>query len=156
MTNMRTRNLVASIFLLILSGGYAYLTANLPTRAIENTTQPSFFPWIVVVFLSGLSVILLVQASTSKINPDIESKNTIAVKRITWGLLLVLAYLFTLPTLGFVLANIPLFGGLMYLYGEYRPLWIVLGSSIISVVIFFIFRNIFQIGLPVGVLGEFI
>jgi len=153
---MRTRNLVASIFLLILSGGYAYLTANLPTRAIENTTQPSFFPWIVVVFLSGLSVILLVQASTSKINPDIESKNTIAVKRITWGLLLVLAYLFTLPTLGFVLANIPLFGGLMYLYGEYRPLWIVLGSSIISVVIFFIFRNIFQIGLPVGVLGEFI
>ena len=156
MSNMRARNLVASIFLLILSGGYAYLTAHLPTRAIENTTQPSFFPWIDVVILIGLSVILLVQASVSKINPDIQSKNTIAVRPIVLGLLLALAYMFTLPTLGFVLANIPLFGGLMYLYGETRPVWIVLGSSIISVVTFLIFRNIFQIGLPIGLLGEFI
>ena len=154
MTNMRTRNLLASIFLLFLCGGYAYLTANLPTRAIENSTQPSFFPWIIVIFLTGLTILLLIQVTVSGKQPKIKRTHQLPVKRLIYGLLLSLAYLFALPKLGFVAANIPLFGGLMYLYGERSPLWIGLGSVIISVTFFLIFRQIFQIILPVGVLGN--
>jgi len=154
MINMRTRNLVASIFLLFLCGGYAYLTVNLPTRAIENSTQPSFFPWVIVIFLTGLTLLLLIQVATSGKQPNIERRNQVPVKRLIYGLLLSLAYLFALPKLGFVAANIPLFGGLMYLYGERRPIWIGLGSIIISVMVFLVFRKIFQIILPVGVLGD--
>jgi len=154
MTNMRTRNLLASIFLLFLCGGYAYLTANLPTRAIENSTQPSFFPWIIVIFLTGLTILLLIQVTVSGKQPKIKRTHQLPVKRLIYGLLLSLAYLFALPKLGFVAANIPLFGGLMYLYGERSPLWIGLGSVIISVTFFLIFRQIFQIILPVGALGN--
>ena len=154
MTNMRTRNLVASIFLLFLCGGYAYLTANLPTRAIENSTQPSFFPWVIVIFLTGLTILLLIQVAVSGKQPKIERTHQLPVKRLIYGFLLSLAYLFALPKLGFVAANIPLFGGLMYLYGERRPLWIGLGSIIISVFVFLVFRKIFQIILPVGILGD--
>ena len=154
MTNMRTRNLLASIFLLFLCGGYAYLTANLPTRAIENSTQPSFFPWIIVIFLTGLTILLLIQVTVSGKQPKIKRTHQLPVKRLVYGLLLSLAYLFALPKLGFVAANIPLFGGLMYLYGERSPLWIGLGSVIISVTFFLIFRQIFQIILPVGALGN--
>ena len=154
MTNMRTRNLSASIFLLFLCGGYAYLTANLPTRAIENSTQPSFFPWIIVIFLTGLTILLLIQVTVSGKQPKIKRTHQLPVKRLIYGLLLSLAYLFALPKLGFVAANIPLFGGLMYLYGERSPLWIGLGSVIISVTFFLIFRQIFQIILPVGALGN--
>ena len=154
MTNMRTRNLLASIFLLFLCGSYAYLTANLPTRAIENSTQPSFFPWIIVIFLTGLTILLLIQVTVSGKQPKIKRTHQLPVKRLIYGLLLSLAYLFALPKLGFVAANIPLFGGLMYLYGERSPLWIGLGSVIISVTFFLIFRQIFQIILPVGALGN--
>ncbi len=51
MLSMKKRNLVASLFLFLFCAGYAYATYQLPTRAIENSTQPSFFPWVIVVFL---------------------------------------------------------------------------------------------------------
>ena len=154
MTNMRARNLFASIFLLFLCGGYAYLTATLPTRAIENSTQPSFFPWMIVIFLTGLTILLLIQVAVSGKQPKIERTHQLPVKRLIYGLLLSLAYLLALPKLGFVAANIPLFGGLMYLYGERSPLWIGLGSVIISVSVFLVFRQIFQIILPIGAIGN--
>ena len=154
MSNMRKRNLIAGVVMLLVCAGYAYLTANLPTRAIENSTQPSFFPWVIVIFLTGLTFLLLIQVAASGKQPNIERKNQVPVKRLIYGLLLSLAYMFALPMLGFVAANIPLFGGLMYLYGERRPLWIGLGSIIISVVVFLVFRKIFQIILPVGILGD--
>ena len=151
---MRKRNLIAGVVMLLVCAGYAYLTANLPTRAIENSTQPSFFPWVIVIFLTGLTFLLLIQVAASGKQPNIERKNQVPVRRLIYGLLLSLAYLFALPKLGFVAANIPLFGGLMYLYGERRPLWIGLGSIIISVIVFLVFRQIFQIILPVGALGN--
>ena len=98
---------------------------------------------------------LLIQVAASGKQPNIERKNQVPVKRLIYGLLLSLAYMFTLPKLGFVAANIPLFGGLMYLYGERRPLWIGLGSIIISVIVYLVFRKIFQIILPVGAIGNF-
>ena len=153
MSNMRKRNLIAGVVMLLVCAGYAYLTANLPTRAIENSTQPSFFPWVIVIFLTGLTFLLLIQVAASGKQPNIERKNQVPVKRLIYGLLLSLAYLFALPKLGFVAANIPLFGGLMYLYGERSPLWIGLGSVIISVTVFLIFRQVFHIILPVGALG---
>ena len=152
---MRKRNLIAGVVMLLVCAGYAYLTANLPTRAIENSTQPSFFPWVIVIFLTGLTFLLLIQVAASGKQPNIERKNQVPVRRLIYGLLLSLAYLFALPKLGFVAANIPLFGGLMYLYGERRPLWIGLGSIIISVIVFLVFRQIFQIILPVGILENF-
>ena len=154
MSNMRKRNLIAGVVMLLVCAGYAYLTANLPTRAIENSTQPSFFPWVIVIFLTGLTFLLLIQVAASGKQPNIERKNQVPVKRLIYGLLLSLAYMFALPKLGFVAANIPLFGGLMYLYGERRPIWIGLGSIIISVIVFLVFRKIFQIILPVGILGD--
>ncbi|HJO86588.1 MAG TPA: tripartite tricarboxylate transporter TctB family protein, partial [Rhodospirillales bacterium] len=62
------------------------------------------------------------------------------------------AYFVALPLLGFVVANIMFFAGLMYLYGERRPLWIAAGSILISLIVFFLFREVFQILLPSGIL----
>ena len=62
LNSMNKRNLFASIILIILCGFYAYFTANLETRNIQNTTQPSFFPWIITVCLAILSFSLLLQS----------------------------------------------------------------------------------------------
>ncbi|MBT7953752.1 MAG: tripartite tricarboxylate transporter TctB family protein [Rhodospirillaceae bacterium] len=152
MSNMRRRNLIAAIILLLLCAGYAYLTANLPTRAIENTTQPSFFPWVVTVIMAVLSLGLLAQAFLPTISSDTPKTFDVPAKRLIYGLVLSVAYFVSLPTLGFVAANIPFFAGLMYLYGERRPLWIAAGSILISLIVFFLFREVFQILLPSGIL----
>ncbi|HIC28963.1 MAG TPA: hypothetical protein EYO85_05910, partial [Rhodospirillales bacterium] len=57
-----------------------------------------------------------------------------------------------LPSLGFLVASVPFFGGMMAVYGERRPLWLVLGSIGVSVGLFYLFRLGFTIYLPVGVL----
>jgi len=152
MNNMRTRNLIAGVIMLLLCAGYAYLTSNLPSRDIQNSTQPSFFPWIIVACMSLLSFALLVQGLLPHFNSEILARSGIPAKRIAIGLVLAIAYMVALPWLGFVAANILLFAGLMYLYGEHRPIWVVIGSIGISVAVFILFREIFQIRLTAGIL----
>jgi hypothetical protein len=152
MNNMRMRNLIASFFLLLFCAGYAYLTANLATRAIENTTQPSFFPWVITSCLTILSLCLLIQAFIPNSNQRVPKASDIPLKRLILALILSIIYLALLPTLGFVGANILLFSGLMYLYGERGFIKNLTSSSLISIIIFYIFREIFQIRLPAGIL----
>ena len=152
MSNMRTRNLIAGIILLVLCAGYAYLTAHLPTRAIENTTQPSFFPWVITICMAVLSLALTAQGLLPITNTETPKAITVPIPRLVLGLILSVAYFVALPSLGFVAANILFFAGLMYLYGERRPLRIAVGSIFISLIVFFLFREVFQILLPSGIL----
>ncbi len=152
--DMRRRNVIAAIVLLTLGAGYAVLTAGLPTRGIENTTEPSFFPWVIVTCLMLLSGALLVQglwlpAAGKPVAERAQGSGALYLA----GFLAFTVYLALLPFLGFVAANIPFFAVLMLLYGERRPVWVIAGSMAISLVLFFLFREVFQIRLPAGVLS---
>jgi len=57
-----------------------------------------------------------------------------------------------LPSLGFLLASVPFFGGMMMVFGERRPVWLIAGSVGIAVGLFYLFRLVFTIYLPAGVL----
>ena len=150
---MKKRNLVASLFLFLFCAGYAYTTYQLPTRAIENSTQPSFFPWVIVVFLFVLTLSLLIQSLFYKNTDKVENKKTLGFKTSTYASILSITYLIFLPILGFVLANVLLFAGLMLLYKEKRIRFVVTCSIATPIVIFLIFKEIFSISLPVGILG---
>mgnify|MGYP000347919595 CR=1 FL=1 len=154
--NMRTRNIIAAIILLILGVGYAYLTAHLPSRDIANTTDPSFFPWVLAVCFLVLSGALLFQTFLPVDLGRLPSIPAIPVSKYAAGFVTFIVYMALLPTLGFVVANILFFAVLMIIYGERRPLWIAAGSIGLSLVLFFLFREIFQIRLPAGVLGGII
>ena len=153
---MRKRNLISAVVLLMVSIAYGFLTANLPTRAIENSTQPSFFPWVIAVCLFILSFTLLVQGVLALGNTRTPAPITIPSWKSGLGLISAIAYLIVLPELGFVLANIFIFAILMWLYGERRPVRLAAGSILIPLAIFLIFRELFQIRLPSGVLEGFI
>ena len=153
MLSMKKRNLVASLFLFLFCAGYAYTTYQLPTRAIENSTQPSFFPWLIVVFLFVLTLSLLIQSLFYKNTDKVENKKTLGYKISAYACILSISYLILLPILGFVFANILLFGGLMILYKEKRAIFVLTYSIAIPLVIFLIFKKVFSISLPVGILG---
>jgi len=149
---MKQRNLIAALVLLAFSGGYAYMTANLPDRGIENMTEPSFFPWIVTTLLLTLTSILLVQSLLPSQAAAAWTLSTAAKSKVAQVLGLFAVYVAVLPSLGFLVASVPFFGGMMAVYGERRPLWLVLGSIGVSVGLFYLFRLGFTIYLPVGVL----
>ena len=152
LNSMNKRNFFASIILIVLCGCYAYFTANLETRNIQNTTQPSFFPWIITGCLAILSFSLLLQSLLTTKRQTLKKK-PVPRDLIIIGFLISLAYLLLLPVLGFLGGNILFFAGLSRIYGEKNILKICLFSVIISIFIFYLFRNVFQIQLPIGILG---
>ncbi len=156
MTGMRKRNFVAGIILLILSLGYGILTSLLPSRGIENTTEPSFFPWIVTFCLFVLSGALLIQSLWAENSEKLPEIPEIPLTGIVKFIGTFVIYLAALPHLGFIAANTLFFAVLMFFYGERRPHWIILGSVILSVLIFFLFRDVFQIILPAGILERWV
>ena len=152
---MRQRDALAAVVLLAIGTGYAILTYQLPVRTLKNSTQPSFFPWIIVVCLLILAGALLVQ-SFQRRSADGQDPPAIFSTAVLVWIGVFGAYLIVLPFLGFFVANIFVFAALMLLYGERSPIKIVLGSMITTPVIFFLFREVFQIRLPAGVLAAWI
>ena len=156
MGDMRKRNLLAAIILITVGTGYAILAQHLPTRHIENATGPSFFPLVVVSGFLILSAALLVQSILPKMFYTVPSIQIIPAGHYGVGLAAAVIYLAALPYLGFIAANIPLFAVLMILYGEKRPTRVIGGSVVITLLVFFLFREVFQILLPVGILGDLV
>lgn len=152
---MRRRDSLAAVFLLVIGAGYAVLTYQLPVRALKGSTQPSFFPTIIVVCLLVLAGALLVQSLRSSGDGEDSRPATFSSAVFIW-IGVFSAYLIVLPFLGFLIANVLVFAVMMLLYGERRLTRIALGSLTIAPVMFFLFREIFQIRLPAGPLAAWI
>ena len=148
---MKQRNIIAAIFLLAIGLGYAYMTANLETRDIKDFSEPSFFPWIITTIFLVLSVSLLIQGLRASHN-SVEAKLWESPGLAVIALVAFFCYLIILQNLGFLASSIPFFGLLMWLYGERRPWFVAIGSIVIPVLLYFLFRNVFRIILPSGVL----
>jgi putative tricarboxylic transport membrane protein len=147
---MRNRNVVAALALIALGIFYGYLTAGLPKRSLPDTPDPSFFPWIITVSLLVLSVALLVQGLRGPRSiPDLAG----GLRAPTVFLTLFVVYVAALPFTGFVIASVPFFAALMWLYGERRRGWIGVVSLALPVILVLVFRHGLQIPLPTGVLA---
>jgi putative tricarboxylic transport membrane protein len=149
---MAWRNVIAALTLLVLSIVYAVLTNDLPDRSIPNTPGPSFFPFVIVTVVALLSIALLISGVRGLAAKSGALEG--AMNRTAWSTLLVfLIYLTSFPFLGFLLASIPFFAALMFLYGARKPLRIAAWSAAIPIVLSILFTEVFQILLPSGPLG---
>lgn len=153
---MSRKNVVAGLVLIALGVGYGYLTAGLPKRSLPNTPDPSFFPWIITGCLIVLSVVLLVQGLQGPRSARNEADTAGGLRAPTVFLTLFVAYVALLPLAGFVIASVPFFAALMWLYGERRWGWISALSVALPVILVLIFRDGLQIPLPTGALSGFL
>lgn len=150
---MRSRDVAAALVLIVLGVGYGYLTAGLPKRSLPNTPDPSFFPWIVTVSLLILAVALLVQGLRARRDSHHVTDTAGGLRAPVVFLILFVAYVALLPFTGFVIASVPFFAALMWLYGERRGVWIAVVSIALPVILVFVFRHGLQIPLPAGALS---
>ena len=150
---MRRRNIIAALVLLAFGAGYGILTTQLPVRSLPDTPGPPFFPWINTIAILALSATLLVQGLMEKVGADGPVPAPAAGRqRAIWALAVFVVYLAVLPGLGFILATAPFFAALMVLFGEARPLRVVLGALIATGILYLLFRHGFNVFLPTGVL----
>lgn len=153
---MRNKNVAAALVLIVLGSAYGYLTAGLPKRSLPDTPDPSFFPWIITVCLMVLSVALLVQGLRARRSAPDPADTAGGARAPTVFLTLFVIYLGLLPLAGFMLASVPFFAALMWLFGERR--WGRIGSVsiVLPVILVLVFRNALQIPLPTGALAGLI
>lgn len=142
--------------LIVCSLAYGYFAWGLPVRSLPNTPGPSFFPLLVTVVLLALSATLLVQgllAPNDGEMPTEETPKRFCIRKTLLALSVLLLYIAVLPTLGFILSTLPLFAALMVLYGERRPLVVLVGTVVMTIVLYGLFRHGFNIFLPRGLLA---
>ncbi len=149
---MRRKNIIAAVVLIACAILYGVLAANLPTRTLPHTPDPSFFPWINTVIILVLSVWLLVQALRPPA-PAPTPTGTGRNRRAVWALAAFVGYLAVMPGLGFILATAPFFAVMMVLFGERRPMWVGGGAVGTTVLLYALFRDGFGVILPRGLLA---
>ena len=147
---MARRNIIAGAVLLAVSIGYGVLTAGLPDRSLPDTPGPAFLPTLIALGLVVLSAALLIhgvleerRGSGGAAGYGVPARGWIALAGFV-------VYVGLLPSLGFVLASLFFFAGLMWLYGERNKILIALTSVLVPVVLFYLFTAGFQILLPRG------
>jgi len=145
------RDAIVGTALLTVGIAYGVLTASLPNRTLPNTPSPAFFPWLITGALIVLSAALLIRAfigagrESPRTAVDAESK--LQAFTLVW----IVLYLSALPYIGFLLASVPFFAGMMWFYGERSRVAIPLAAVIIPASLFYVFRYGFQILLPAGI-----
>ncbi|MBS1256459.1 MAG: hypothetical protein MAG581_02282 [Deltaproteobacteria bacterium] len=152
---MSSRNVTAALVLLAFTAVYAYMTAHLPERTLPNTPDPSFFPWINTALALVLASALLFQGLFIKKNDHTQledSNNGLALP----ALAVFLAFLISLPYLGFILATIPFTAVFMWFYGERRKIVLIIGAVVIPAILYVLFRHGFGVMLPRGLLSGLI
>jgi len=147
---MARRDLIAALVLLAFTGGFAWLTLRLPDRGLPNTPGPAFFPSVIAAALAVLSVALLVRgARAAAVEPATPPPAVAARGWLALGAFVV--YLIALPTLGFLIASVPFFAVLTWVYGERRIVVVALTSIAAPAALLLVFRWGFQIFLPRGI-----
>ena len=147
---MRAKNLAGALALMVFGVVYGYLTSELPERTLPNTPGPSFFPWLLTICLLLLACLWLAQifqmTPGGVFAPQTKARKSFL--RAGSGLAIILGYLVVLPHLGFLWATPLVFGLLMWLFGERRPIPLCFYSVVFPLVMYGLFKLLFQIPLP--------
>ncbi len=158
---MKRMNRVVAVVFALLSIGVLYATTTFrATLIIDAYLGAAFFPRAIAALMLGFAVVLWfmeprVQSETERIK-DCESESerrSLRTDIVTpiYTTILLIAYSLSLPYLGFSLATSLAFITLLALLGS-RVWWHYLFSIVFSVVLFYVFYDLFRVRLPRGVL----
>lgn len=145
-------DIISGIVLIIFSIYIYYLTLNFPTQ--KGTLGPASFPRILVILIAILSLIMILQSlkrKDAKIQESIEDKRGILF--VILFIILFIAYSFLMNFLGFFLSSILFLFITSILLDKKNFLVKIIFSVVTSILIFYVFKTILKVSLPVGFLN---
>ena len=153
-----TRTRTEALVVLLGIVGYIWAGLSLPSYyQMTGVPGPSVFPLILGAIMAAGALWLLIfpgKQEKSKRSPSGSSRWRRLLKAwrffLLWGLLI--AYVFLLPVLGFVISSAVLLATLFFLLGEQRWYLGIPISLILTIGIYIAFAKGLQIRLPLGVL----
>lgn len=152
---MKKTDIITGIIFFILGISILISTYHFKqTLIMDNYLGASFFPRIVSIILIFLSIILIFSGWKNKYNehdePSIFTKEKIIRPFIVIGALLI--SIFMLNITGFCITSVLLFWSILLISKATKRSYFITAPVFIGIV-YFIFRYIFLVQLPVGYIG---
>lgn len=149
---MGQKNIIAGVVLILISLTFGYLTSQLPQRTVGGDPGITFFPWIIALSVLVLSIAMTIQGwliiRQGEAQGETEKTWQRPPIRVIAMIVLYVVFIALLPYLGFLVASVPFFTILMYLYGGRHKVLLTLAGPCIPIAIYFLFRHAFLIPLP--------
>lgn len=157
----------SGIFLLIVSV-IMFFTAYSFEALTVSLVGPAFMPQIIAIIMAIFSVVITLngfkksKAVVKEIDVPVSAEEELIVtekksyKPVLISLGLMIAYVALLPYIGFlIMTTVYIFLQMLILsHITHRKLWLFLLISIItSATIYYLFRNVFYVMLPTGIIG---
>lgn len=157
---------ISSIFLIVFSI-VLFISTYSFKRLTVSEIGPAFLPRIVAILLFAMSVILLVQlilkqksqsgeSVQEEVDEEEQKTDRKGMYKVILSIMLMIIYLAVMPTIGFLISTFIylIAQGWMIASPENRNLLrISIVSLIVSGLVYYIFRNLFHLMLPSGILG---
>lgn len=142
---LRRTDEIATALLILLTVAVFYVTADFPEGPGE--TSPAFFPRVIVSLITFFALVQLVRAirRDTAISHEITWTETKPVLVIT---ALVVAYVVTMPYLGFVLGTFLFLLVAMHYSGVERVRLSIPISALLSLVLYYVFWEFLRVRLP--------
>ena len=131
-----------AFFVLLGLAMYFYVIPNYVETVDEGNIAPATLPNIISIILALSGAVLVVKPTDFKVrNPALMAKTGLYVALLTAGI-------FAISRFGFEYVSPVLAFAIMWLIGERRPLWLVLGVVAIPAIIWFMVTQLLGRALP--------
>lgn len=157
----------SGIFLLIVSV-IMFFTAYSFEALTVSLVGPAFMPQIIAIIMAIFSVVITLngfkksKAAVKEIDVPVSAEEELIVtekksyKPVLISLALMITYVALLPYIGFlIMTSVYIFLQMLILsHVTHRKVWLFLLISIVtSATIYYLFRNVFYVMLPTGIIG---
>jgi putative tricarboxylic transport membrane protein len=149
---MRRANIFISIVLIFFTIFYAYLITRLPTRNLPHTLGVDFMPWVLTICFLLLILLLLIENLFDKRKEE-ESVVSISFReglKIISLIAIIILYIKVMILLGFLLVTPVFIAVLMVISGSKRLKEIIIFSIGITLAVYSLFFQLFNVPLPGG------
>lgn len=163
------QDVYSGLFLLIVSG-VIFFTAFSFEALTTTRIGPAFMPQIIGIIMAVFSIIIVIngfrksrevnEGSAAEEEVSVEDELIVTEKRsykpVILTLVLMIVYLALMPYIGFlIMTTVYMFVQMLVLaHITNRRIWLFLIISVItSAAIYYLFRNVFYVMLPTGIIG---
>lgn len=147
---MKRVNLITSIIFLAMGAAIYWESSQFKQTMLKDKfSGPGFFPKLVAVLMIATALFLIINSLLEKE----ESKEKIfdsSIKLALIGMAIILVYIASLNSLGFIIATILLNYAFLFLFRVKGKLVLLLQPALTSLIIYWIFAKLLFVPLPEG------
>lgn len=147
---MKRVNLITSIIFIFIGAAIYWESSQFKQTMIKDKfSGPGFFPKLVAIMMIAAALILLFDSILKK-EETTEKVFDKSIKLAIIGMVIILLYIISLDTLGFIIATVLLNYAFLFFFRVKEKIILLLQPAVTSFLIYWVFAKLLMVPLPEG------